>query len=134
MSKLKPQIGVSIEKKERNNTYYGKHMGTGSKRGGVDINKYKGMIQQLRSSYEIRWLIIHIFNTVDNNFNVYIRNNSKLLMTEQEDLCYLEPIDPLNISFSEDKCVKTPETLDKNSSPSKQHSLNHESNIIRHPN
>lgn len=32
-------------------------------------------------------------------------------MTSYEGKNILEPLDPLNISFSEDKCVKTPETL-----------------------
>ena len=35
-------------------------------------------------------------------------------MTSYEARTILEPIDPLNISFSEDKCVKTPETLNSN--------------------
>ena len=37
----------------------------------------------------------------------------------------LEPIDPLDISFSEEKCVKTPETrkTEKNSSPGTSQSL-----------
>ena len=32
----------------------------------------------------------------------------------------LEPIDPLNISFSQDKCVKTPETLKSDNTSAKE--------------
>ena len=41
-------------------------------------------------------------------------------MTSYENMNILEPIDPLNISFSEDKCVKTPETLKSDNTSSKE--------------
>ena len=48
--------------------------------------------------------------------------------------CILEPLDPLNISFSEGKCVRSLDTQDKCSAEKRESFLNFEGvNVVRDP-